>query len=187
MHRCQWIVLGFVIVLTGIVTGCEEDENQRLAEMAERNLERQAEQNRQMNEMQRRVAEGAQRLVEADAQARQEMVTLQREVQAERTEVGRQRDRLEEERRELAAQRHRDPIVASAITYLGLLLACLLPVGVCWLLLRCRPEPIDDVAVVEVLLEDLVASRPLLLGSPDKPVPELPRGEPETGDEQADW
>ena len=180
MHRCQWIVLGFVIVLTGIVTGCEEDENQRLAEMAERNLERQA-------ELQRRVAEGAQRLVEADAQARQEMVTLQREVQAERTEVGRQRDRLEEERRELAAQRHRDPIVASAITYLGLLLACLLLDRVCWLLLRCRPEPIDDVAVVEVLLEDLVASRPLLLGSPDKPVPELPRGEPETGDEQADW
>jgi hypothetical protein len=56
-----------------------------------------------------------------------------------------------------------DPIVAAAITNIGLLVACLLPLVVCWYLLHRRVEPVDDQAVAEVLLEDLVTDRPLLL------------------------
>ncbi len=164
-HKLIHMPIVAALMLTAI--GCDEDENKRLAEMAERHLERQAEQSRQVTELQREVAEGSRRLVEADAQARQEMVTLQREVQAERNEVGRQRDVLEGERRELAAKRRLDPIVAAAITNVGLLLACLLPLVLCWYLLTCRVEPADDQAVAEVLLEDLVADRPLLLPRTD--------------------
>ncbi|QDU96518.1 hypothetical protein Pla8534_43390 [Lignipirellula cremea] len=164
-HKLVLIPIVAALMLTAI--GCDEEENKRLAEMAERHLERQAEQSRQVTELQREVAEGSRRLVEADAQARQEMVTLQREVQAERSEVGRQRDLLEGERRDLAAKRRLDPIVAAAITNIGLLLACLLPLVLCWYLLTRRVEPADDQAVAEVLLEDLVADRPLLLPRTD--------------------
>ena len=166
MHRHK-LIIPIAVLLTLTTIGCNEEENKRLAEMAERHLERQAEQNRQVTELQHEVAEASRRLVEADAQARQEMVTLQREVQAERNEVGRQRDLLEDERRDLAAQRRLDPIVAAAITNVGLLLACLLPLVLCWYLLHRRVEPADDQAVAEVLLEDLVTDRPLLLPRSD--------------------
>lgn len=167
MQTHKLILMPIVAALMLTAIGCDEDENKRLAEMAERHLERQAEQSHQVTELQREVAEGSRRLVEADAQARQEMVTLQREVQAERSEVGRQRDLLEGERRDLAAKRRLDPIVAAAITNIGLLLACLLPLVLCWYLLQRRVEPADDQAVAEVLLEDLVADRPLLLPRTD--------------------
>jgi len=153
--------LAAILILT--VTGCEEEESKRLVEMAEKHLERQAEQSRQMSELQRQVAEGANRLVEADAKAREEMVALQRDLQADQAAVGRQRDQLEEERRDLAAKRHVDPIVAAAITNVGLLLACVLPLALCWYLLQPRVQPADDQAVAEVLLQDLVSDRPLLL------------------------
>ena len=45
-----------VAMLTMIIVGCNSDK--RLAEMAERNMERQAAQNRQVAEMQKEVAEG---------------------------------------------------------------------------------------------------------------------------------
>lgn len=155
------IMIVAMLILTTI--GCDEEENKRLAEMAERHLDRQSEQNRQLTELQREVAAGSRHLVEADAQTRQEIVALQREVQAERKEVGRQRDLLEDERRDLAAKRRMDPIIAAVITNAGLLLACLLPLVLCWYLLQRRVDPADDRAVAEILLEDLVADRPLLL------------------------
>ena len=160
-HKLILIPIAATLMMTAI--GCDEDENKRLAEMAERHLERQAKQSRQVTELQREVAEGSRRLVEADAKARQEMVALQREVQAERNEVGRQRDLMEGERRDLADKRRLDPIIAAAITNVGLLLACLLPLVLCWYLLQRRVEPADDQVVAEVLLEDLVTDRPLLL------------------------
>lgn len=163
MQTQKMILTPIAVMLVLTMTGCEKDENKRLAEMAERHLERQAKQSRQVTELQREVAEGSRRLVEADAKARQEMVALQREVQAERTEVDRQRDLLEGERRDLAANRHVDPIIAAAITNIGLLLACLLPLVLCWYLLQRRVDAVDNQVVAEVFLEDLVADRPLLL------------------------
>jgi hypothetical protein len=151
------------------VNGCRTDENRRLAELAERQLERQSEQNRRLADMQHEVAEGSRRLVEADARARQDMVDLHRDLQTERSTVGQQRDALEEDRRNLAAQRHRDPIIAETIAQLGLLAASLLPLVVCWLLLRQPVEPADDREVAELLIADLAASEPVLL--PKSPSP----------------
>ena len=146
-------LIPIVMMLLMLAIGCDENGDRRVADMAERHLQRQAEQARQMNALHREVAEGARRLVEADAQAREEMVALQREVQAERAEVGQQRDLLEGERRDLAAKRHLAPIIAAAITNVGLLLACLLPLVLCWYLLERRVEPADDQVVAEVLLD----------------------------------
>jgi hypothetical protein len=161
MHRNRILAILIATILIPTAIGCDEEE--RLVKMAEEHLERQADQNRRMSELQKHVAEGARQLVEADANARKEMVALQREVQTERAEVGRQRDILENERRDFAAKRRLDPIIASAVRSIGLLLACVLPLVLCWYLLRQPVEPADDQAVAEVLLEDLVADDPLLL------------------------
>ena len=146
--------------------GC--DENKRLAEQAERHAARQAEQNVRVSEMQRSVAEGAKQLVEADAKARTEIVELQKGVQTERVEIGRQRDLLEVERREIAADRHLEPLVATAIAQFGLLIACVLPLLICWHLLKQPIEPADDGTVTEFLLRDMVSESPLLLAEPPR-------------------
>lgn len=145
------------LILT--VMGC--DDNARLAEMAERHLDRQAEQNRQMSELHRQVADGSRELVAADAKAREELAALQRDVQTERAETSRQRDELEKERKALAAERRQDPIIAAAITSVGLVLVCLLPLLIGWHLLRAPTDDADRL-IAEVLVEDLVSEHPLL-------------------------
>ncbi|HEX6985707.1 MAG TPA: hypothetical protein VF170_10030, partial [Planctomycetaceae bacterium] len=147
--------------------GCSSGD-ERLARFAEQAAERQAEQNRRMTELQKEVAEGGRRLVEADAKARGDFASLHKDLQSERSEVGRQRDALEEERREIASQRVTDPLVAAAVMDVGLLVACVLPLILCWQLLR-RSEREDpaDALVAEALLADLVAERPLLLAPPE--------------------
>ena len=134
-HKTLWLaILGAILTSAG----CSNDENARLAEMADRHSQQQAEQNQQIAELQHHMA-------------------------TERAEVGRQRDALEFERRELAQQRRTDSIIAAAITNAVPLLACLLPLLLCWQLLRRRDEPADDAVVTEVLIEDLVVAKPLLL------------------------
>ena len=155
------VPIGLIFVL--IVTGCDPSENERVAEMAEQQLVRQSEHNRQLADLQREVAEGSRRLVEADAQSRAEMVTLQREVQAERTELGRQRDTLEQERRELASERRMAPVIAAAIQHIGLLLICILPLILAWYVLENPQRPTDDQVVSEVLLDDLLSDSPMFL------------------------
>lgn len=179
-----------IVLIAAILTanGCRSDENRRIAELAERQLERQNEQNRRLADMQHEVAEGSRRLVEADAQARQDMAELHRDLQTERSTVGQQRDALEQDRREMAVQRHRDPIIAATITQLGLLAASLLPLLVCWLLLRQPLEPADDREVAELLIADLAASEPVLLPKSPPPVLDDHRSPalPEPPDEESD-
>ena len=154
---CMTILLALITAKTG----CDKDEG--LARMAEEHARRQAAQSQQMAELQREVAEGAKELVEADARARGKIIALERDIQTERAEVGQQRDQLEEDRRDLAAQRKTDPIVAAAITQVGMLVACILPLVLCWYLLFREPSRPGDAAVTEVLIEDLTAERPMLL------------------------
>ena len=147
--------------------GCSSSD-ERLAEFAERASERQAEQNRRMAELQQDVTAGSRQLVEADAQARAEFTGLHRDLQAERATVGHQRDALEAERREIASDRVTDPIIAAALMNAGLLLACVLPLVVCWQLLRRGDTEPADALIAEVLLNDLVATQPLLLPPPSQ-------------------
>ena len=149
-----------------LTAGCSS-QDERLASFAEQAAERQAEQNRRMADLQKDVSKGSRRLVEADAEARGDFAGLHKGLQSERGEVGRQRDALEEERREIAARRVTDPLVAAAVMNAGLLLACILPLVLCWQLLRGsdRDDPADAL-IAEALLADLVAETPLLLAPP---------------------
>ena len=154
-----------IVVLAPLATiplgGCDEDE--RLTRMATEAADRQAAQNQEMSRLNREVAEGTKRLVEANAQTQKELAALQHDLQADQAEIGRQRDLLETERKQVAAARRRDPIIANAITGVGLALACMLPLLLCWYLLRSVRDETDDTLVAEVLIQELASDTPRLL------------------------
>ena len=64
----------------------------------------------------------------------------------------------------MAEQRHRDPVTATSIQTVSLLLACLLPLLVCVFLIHqiYRSEP-DDAAVAGLLACELLSDQPKLL------------------------
>jgi hypothetical protein len=161
MQKTKTIVA--VAVATLVIAGCGNDESERLAEMAERNLERQAAQQARNAELQSHVAEGTKRLVESDSAARKTIVQLHRDVQSERFALGQQRDSLEAERREIAATRNRDPIISESIKAVGLVVACLVPLLIAFQILRRSDEPDENAAVTELLLSDLTSASPRIL------------------------
>ncbi len=160
-------IIAFVTLTTLLLlmmTGCGSSTDERLVKMAQEQVARQAEQSRQAAEMHKQLVEGSRQLVQAEAKAREELTALQHDLRADQAEVGRQRDQLETERRQIADQRHRDPLIAAAIMDIGLVLACLLPLGVAVYVLwvvghSCQ----SDDAVTELLVEELVADQPRLL------------------------
>jgi hypothetical protein len=162
--------LALTILITLLLAGCKSSPDERLVDMARDHEKSQAEQSQQMARMQQEVAEGSKRLVEADAKARQELTAIQHELRSDQADIGHQRDQLETERREIATQRHRDPIIAVAIENTGLVLACLLPLLVCvyvlWSIGRSRDT---DAAVTDLLVQELVSERPMLLPPPGRP------------------
>ena len=168
MRRITLLLVLLIASTTLLMSGCDEDE--RLARMAQQSTERQAEQNREMAKLNQQVSENAKQLVERDAQCRSDLNKLQHQVHqaatAERQNLDRQRESLESERRDIATKRHRDPIIASAIMQVGLVLACLLPLVFCVYLLRAqRNEEVSEQVVAELLMHELVAEQSPLLGS----------------------
>jgi hypothetical protein len=147
------------------LVGCES-EGERVAEVAREAAQRQAEQSKLMAQLQGQVAEGSRQLVEAEARARADMTALQRDLQRSQAEVGRQRDQLEAERRQIAAERHWDGIIGNSITAAATLLACILPLLLCWAVLRrpCQDQE-ADMALAEFLTQELVSDRPTLLAA----------------------
>jgi hypothetical protein len=114
-------------------------------------------------------------LVEADAKARTEIVTLQRDLQQGQSELGRQRDQLEGDRREIADQRNRDPIIANTLTVVGTIVACLLPLVLGIYLARGLRDPSQvDSALAEILVDEIATDKPVLL-PPPSPLTAFPR------------
>jgi hypothetical protein len=114
------------------------------------------------------VAEGAKELVARDAQARQELILAQKQaheqLHEERASVDRQREALDDERRDIASQRVRDPIVGAAIQGAIELLACLSPLLLAAYALRqlgrANSAPSE---LGELLSDELTSSQPTLL------------------------
>jgi hypothetical protein len=143
-------------------------------------LEADARARQEMVQLQREMAEAdatarqellgiQEELVRRDADGREELNTLQREthaaVAAQQETLDRHRQAVEDERRKLAEERHRAPIIAAAITQVGLVLACLAPLALCAYLLYVLRHTAadDDPAVTELLIEELAGDRPKLL------------------------
>ena len=138
-----------------LATGCGSRDH-RLTRMAEQ----QAALNREMVKLNRDVVQGMTRLTQENAEFRKEALAIQKQLHGQRTELIKKQEALDEERRRF--DQH-DPLVAKAVTHIGITLACLLPLGFCWYLLRQPSDQQLEPAVNELLLQDLVADRPVLI------------------------
>jgi hypothetical protein len=150
-----------VAMLAFGLLGCSTDE--RLVKQAEKASDRQAEQNHEIARQNQELAEATNQLVTADAQSRQETLALQRELQNEQARLAQKRDDLETERRQIASQRQRDPIVGALLIEIGTIVACMLPLVLCGLLfhgLRHEPNAQD---LADLLTTELVSECPVLL------------------------
>lgn len=143
-------------------TGCHDERDKRLAAVAVEAVRQQADQNRRMVDLQEQVATGTRRLVEADTQARREMTQLHQSVLTQQSEVGHQRDRLDEERKALAGQRQRETIWAAVIHDGAALVGCLLLLAIAALCLWPQAETAQTAELSELFLADLSSDRPLL-------------------------
>ena len=183
------------------------DQSRQVTETTHEFVESSGDARKEMIELQRELVEAEaearnelgrvqQDLVDRDAECRQELNALQQEtqfaIQVERQSIDRQREDLKAERRDIADKRHRAPIIAAAVTQVGLILACLAPLALCgYLLYVLRHTGDDDEAVTELLVEELTSERPRLLlpGPPPATQPALsnpagPAGTKETGSGQ---
>jgi hypothetical protein len=145
-------------VLLALITGCKEDDQ------LQRSLQRQAEQ----------IVGASRDLVEADAKARGELIELQQNlqeaVQTERQSLDRQHQDMEAERRVIAHQRHRDPLIAAAIINTGVLLACIAPLLLAFWVLRSSWGQ-ESAGVDELLIHELTTDTPVFLPTLTLPLP----------------
>ncbi|MEQ9380034.1 MAG: hypothetical protein RJP95_04170 [Pirellulales bacterium] len=141
--------------------------------MATDMIEEQAGQNRAMAELNSDVALATRRIAEEQAKSRQAYAETQKQLQGERVDLNRQWEHLEDERRQIAREKHRDPIIAAAILQLGMIAACLSPLILCWALLNRGPPAHSEVELNEWLVEELAGEETRLLGRPTKQPPAI--------------
>ena len=173
------------LALALAMVGCGESpdmRDQRLAEFARQSMAEQQKQNARIADQSKAVvdeshqlAQAAKELVNLDAQARRELLAAQSDLTSQLAQqqsvVDAKRDELEQERREIAGRRNRDPIIASAIQYTGLILGCLAPLAICAFVIRqMQSQEPDHAAVAELLIQEL--TMPKILSVP-KTLPKL--------------
>ena len=173
------------LALALAMVGCGESpdmRDQRLAEFARQSMAEQQKQNARIADQSKAVvdeshqlAQAAKELVNLDAQARRELLAAQSDLTSQLAQqqsvVDANRDELEQERREIAGRRNRDPIIASAIQYTGLILGCLAPLAICAFVIRqMQSQEPDHAAVADLLIQEL--TKPKILPGPNA-LPEL--------------
>jgi len=139
------------------IAGCGS-EDKRLTQV----LRLQAETNQEMVRLNREVAQGISQLTKENAEFRKEALAVQMQLNTQRAEIIVKQEQLDTERRQILLH---DPLIAKAVTHVGITLACLLPAGLCWFLLK-RPPPQSvelDPVVNDLLLEDLTSRQPVLI------------------------
>ncbi len=180
------------VLIPATIVGCSRAPDERLAEFAQQTMTEQIRQNQRMSDQSEAIvdeshqlAEAAKELVERDADSRRELIAAQQELTSQLNEqqsaIYTGHDQLEQDRRELAEQRHRDPIIAAVIQNIGLVIACLLPllvaVQVIWQMQSQEP---DHAAVAELLTLELTSEEPFLLPGPRLRQGSLPQEDEKT-------
>lgn len=174
-----------VIIFAGGCGKPPDMRDQRLAEFAHDVMKTQKEQNDRIADQSQavvrqsqHVAEAARDLVRHDAEARREMVLVHADLvgrlDKQRSVVEEARDRLEQERIEIAQRRNRDPVIAKAVEFIGLSILCLLPVTVSLYVIRqMTAGHADDAVVAELLTNELARTAPKLFAQLSAPVPTI--------------
>ena len=179
-HLPPRIAKSLALALALAMVGCGESldmRDQRLAEFARQSMAEQQKQNARIADQSKAVvdeshqlAQAARELVNLDAQARRELLAAQSDLSSQLAQqqsvVDAKRDELEKERREIAGRRNRDPIIASAIQYTGLVLGCLAPLAICAFVIRqMQSQEPDHAAVAELLVQEF--TKPKILPGPN--------------------
>jgi DNA repair exonuclease SbcCD ATPase subunit len=180
MIRLRSVTMVAAVLPLAIIAGCGRSPDERLAEFAQQSMAEQRKQNDRIADQSQAIvqeshqlAEAAKELVKSDAEARRELIAAQQELTAQLNEqqsaIYTGHEQLEQDRREIAEQRHRDPIIAAMIRDFGLMIACLLPLLVAVLVIRqMQSQEPDHAAVAELLTLELTSDKPLLLPGPQR-------------------
>ena len=190
MSRRSMVTASAVVIV--VIAGCDEQpdmRDQRLAQFAQDVMKTQKQQNDRIAaqsqavvKQSQHVTEAARDLVRHDAEARREMVLVHADLvgrlDRQREAVDEARDRLEQERIEIAERRNRDPVIARAVESVGRSLLCLVPVVVSLFVVRqMTAGHIDDAVVAELLTVELSRTAPKLLAlTSSKPVAAIEDG-----------
>ncbi|MGZ0168677.1 MAG: hypothetical protein ACKVHE_03900 [Planctomycetales bacterium] len=174
-NRPRSVVMCLALLMLGVVGGCGRAPDERLADFAQQSMAEQRKQNDRIADQSQAVveeshqlAETAKALVEHDAEARRELIAAQQELTSQlngqQSAIHTGHQQLEHDRREIAEQRHRDPIIAAVIQNFGLAIACLLPLLVAVFVIRqMHSQEPDHAAIVELLTLELTSEEPRLL------------------------
>lgn len=134
-----------LLLLSPFMAGCDESENAR--------RERE-----HVNAMQQEVTKGSRELVAADSQARKGLMEAQKSFEETRRSIAQQQadvqsglDRLETERKTVAASRVTDLLISGSIESIGSVAACLVPLLILgWLMQRFSQT--DSVPEVDAMI-----------------------------------
>ena len=177
MNHLRRVAMCLALLILG-GGGCGRAPDERLAEFAQQSMAEQRKQNDRIAdqslavvEESHQLAQAAKELVKRDAEARRELIAAQQEMTSQLNEqqsaIYTGHDQLEQNRREIAEQRHRDPIIAAVIQNFGLIVACLLPLLVAVLvILQMQSQEPDHAVVAEMLVLELTTDEPRLLPGP---------------------
>ncbi len=152
------------ILLVGpmsFIAGCSEPDG-RLAQFAEQATAQQAAQNRDMSRANQQLTEATQRLIEREAAASQELLAHQQQLRQDQAEVGRQRDLLEQERKQAAAARQTESKWGAIFSAAAFVLAALSPLVLAAIALSASWWPSSDPTSADSLL-DFFTTHPSLL------------------------
>jgi len=178
MIHLRSVAMFAAMLLLATIAGCGRSPDERLVDFAQQTMSEQVRQNDRMADQSQAVveeshqlAEAAKEMVEHDAEARRELIAAQQELTSQlngqQSAIYTGHEQLEQDRREIAEQRHRDPIVAAVIQNFGLVIACLLPLLVSVFVIRqMQSQEPDHAAVVELLTLELTSGEPRLLPGP---------------------
>jgi hypothetical protein len=150
----RWGLL--LLFLAPLVTGCEESEAVR------RDRDH-------VNAMQRQVTEASKEFITADAEARRDWVEAQKSFEQTRKTIVQQQadiqagfDRLESERRDIAAERIVDLLLSDSIEAAGMVLAVLVPLFLLgWLMYRFWQT--DSVPEVDAMIVEAIETAPRIV------------------------
>jgi len=189
--RPLWLIPATLMTMTMLLMmgGCGSEDSaakQELVDFAKQMVSEQQAVSRSLLSQSEQLSVAAKELVASDAVARAELIAANSELQAgiqeERHEVNRMRDELVSEQRAIAMQRHRDPIVAAAIQHVGIALVCIMPLAVCWLVIRGAYHAPVTRETCEILLLEF-CGQTNRFGQPSPPLIETrPHNIPHTGE-----
>ena len=139
-----------ILLLAYLPNGGCQTESQQLADLADRTVEMQAQQNL------------------AIAKSQGEMIELSRDIQLERKELNQGFKQLEDDRQKVHKQRRSELAWAESLRFLALVIAASMPLFLCAYLVWAGSQNVPDSQIInEVLMQELVTQKPRLLTGPN--------------------